>query len=333
MTLGCTAATATYSPPLRETRQSMATPNRAALINRLLKVARKHYKPVPGAKDRTLFEHLAFACLLENSPYELAEQVFQTFKADYFDWNEVRVSTLRELTEVAKPLVDPAQTAARLKQTLHSVFEDVYQFDLETLKKQNIGVSAKQLQKLKGSTPFVVAYVTQMALGGHAIPVNQGLLIAMHTVGIVSDSEFKSGTVPGLERAVSKNKGVEVGSLLHQLGVEVGRNPYGVNARKILLEIDPSCKDRLPKRKAPEPPAPPPAPKPVPGKGKGEIAKEDKKKAGTKPAPAAAAKKSMQAPGKKKPVARPTKRPTKSGSKTPTKKKPTTTKLTKRKPK
>ncbi len=308
----------------------MATPNRASLINRMLKVVRKHYKPVPSAKDRTLFEHLAFACLVENSPHDVAEQVFNTFRTDYFDWNEVRVSTLRELAEVTKPLVDPPAAAARLKQTLHSVFEGVYQFDLETLKKQNIGQSAKQLQKLKGSTPFVVAYVTQTALGGHAIPVNNGLLIAMHVVGVISDNELKAGTVPGLERVVSKTKGVEVGSLLHQLGVEIGRNPYGANARKLLLEIDPKAKDRLPKRKPPEPPAPPPEAAPA-AKGKA-AAKEGKKKAAAKATAPAPAKKEA-ASSKKKPTTKPTKRPTKSGNKTPTKKKATTTKLTKRKPK
>jgi endonuclease III len=312
----------------------MATPNRASLINRLLKVVRKHYKPVPAAKERTLFEHLAFACLVENSPYEVAEQVFNTFKADYFDWNEVRVSTLRELTEVTKPLVDPPQAASRLKQTLHSVFEGVYQFDLETLKKQNIGQSAKQLQKLKGSTPFVVAYVTQAALGGHSIPVNNGLLITMHVVGVISDAELKSGAVPGLERVVPKTKGVEVGSLLHQFGVEIGRNPYGPNARKLLLEIDPKAKDRLPKRKAPAPPTPPPAP-PAPPAAKGKAAaKDDKKKPVAKAAapPAPPAKKEAAA-AKKKPTTKPTKHPTKPGSKPTTKKKATTTKLTKRKPK
>jgi len=311
----------------------MATPNRASLINRLLKVVKKHYKPVPAVKDRPLFEHLVFACLVENSPSELAEQVLKSLKDDYFDWNEVRVSTLRELAEVTKPLVDSAQAAERVKQTLHSVFEGIYQFDLETLKKQNIGQSAKQLQKLNGSTPFVVAYVTQMALGGHSIPVNRGLLIAMHVVGVISDNELKAGAVPGLERVVSKTKGVEVGSLLHQLGVEIGRNPYGPNARKLLLEIDPKCKDRLPKRRAPEPPAPPPKPRPIETKGKA-TAKDDKKKAAGKAAPAPAAKKAVPPPAKKHPTTRPTKRPTKAGTKTPTKKKKSTTsKLTKRKPK
>jgi len=305
----------------------MPTPSRSTLINRTLRVLKKHFKPVPANKDRSLFEHLVFACLLENSPHETAEQVFRSLRDDYFDWNEVRVSTIRELSEVTKPLVDSNEAAERLKQTLHSVFEAVYQFDLEALKKQNIGQATKQLEKLNGSTPFVVAYVTQMALGGHSIPINRGLLVAMEVAGVISDGEAKAGNVPGLERAVSKSKGLECGSLLHQLGVEVGRNPYGQAARKLLLEIAPDCKSRLPKR-ATATAAPPEA---AEAKDKAGTAKPDKRKAATKAGPAGtpAAEKDGKRADKKKPT---TKRPTKAGTKTPTKKKTTTRKLTKRKP-
>lgn len=319
----------------------MAIANRSTKINRTLKVLKKHYKPVPAVKDRTLFEHLLFATLLENSPYEAAEQVFKTLKEQYFDWNEVRVSTIRELGEVTKPLVDAVEAAGRLKQVLQSVFESVYQFDLETLKKQNIGAAVKHLQKLNGSTPFSVAYVTQMALGGHSIPINRGLIVAMETVGVVSDGEAKAGTVPGLERVISKSKGVEFGSMFHQFGVEVGRNPFGQTARKLMLEIDPNCKDRLPKRKtqvATPPPAPPAKEKPAP-----VAAKDTKRKKDDKPVAATPAAKKEAKPEKKLPPPRPpakqptkhpsgTKRPTKPSQKTATKKKSTSHKITKKKP-
>jgi endonuclease III len=315
----------------------MATLNRAALINRTLRVLKKYYKPVAAPKDRTLFDHLIYACLLENSLYETADQVFATLRNDYFDWNEVRVSTVRELAEVTKPLVDSSGAATRLKQTLHSVFEAVYQFDLETLKKKNIGESAKQLQKLNGSTPFVVGYVTQMALGGHSIPINRGLLVAMEVVGVISESEAKAGTIPGLERAIPKNKGTEYGSILHQFGVEVGRSPYGPTTRKLLLEIAPDSKSRLPKRQTHVPPPPPPPPsKPISPKGKAPAKPEVKPTKGAKTEAAAPAAKKHgrdQTADKRKPVTKPTKRPTKPGTKTPTsKKKATSHKITKRKP-
>jgi endonuclease-3 len=314
----------------------MATPNRSAVINRVLKVLKKHYKPVFPPKERSLFDHLIFACLVEDSPNELAEQVFGALKQEYFGWNEVRVSTIRELTDALKPLVNPAESAARLKQTLHSVFESVYEFDIESFKKQNIGAAAKALQKYNGTTPFAVAYVTQYALGGHSIPLNRGALITLHTVGAISDSEFAQGVVPGLERAVPKNKGTEIGSLLHQLGVEVGRNPYGPAARKLMLEIDPACKDRLPKRPVPKPPEPPPKPEPTAAELKRAAAEAKKKGAAAKAGPPTKAEPKKGKEVAKKPPAKPaaTKKPAKPTKKPAKKvtKRPTTKKLTKKKP-
>ena len=198
------------------------------------------------------------------------------------------MSTIRELTEVTKPLVNPAEAAARLKQTLHSVFE--VGVSSSTSKRSRSRTSARRpsnCRSYNGTTPFVVAYVTQMALGGHSIPVNRGLLITHARGRRDLRRRVRKGAVPGLERAVSKNKGVEVGSLLHQLGVEVGRNPYGPNARKLLLEIDPNCKDRLPKRKPSRTArTAAKAAQPAEAKGKAGAAKDAKKKAGRKAGPA-----------------------------------------------
>lgn len=226
----------------------MASTNRAAQITKVIKVVKKHYTPTEVPKDRNVLEHVVFAALVENSNYDDAEKVFAALKTDYFDWNEVRVSSIRELTDVMKSLNDAEDAATRVKRVLQSVFETHYSFDLDPMKKQNLGQAVKQIEKFHGSTPFSVAFITQYGLSGHSIPVNQGLLEAMRVVGVVSDAEAAKGTVPGLERAVPKTKGSELGGLLHQLGVELFRSPMGPTIRKILLEIDPGCKDRLPKR-------------------------------------------------------------------------------------
>lgn len=313
----------------------MASKNRAALITKVLKVVKKHYKPVAPPKERSLLQNLLFACCLENSLHDAAEKVFHSLSTDYFDWNEVRVSTIRELSEVLKPLNDPAESATRLKRVLQSVFETHYSFDLEPLKKQNIGVAVKTLEKYNGSTPFIVAYVTQQSLGGHSIPVNQGLLESMRIVGVVTDAEAAKGAVPGLERTVPKNKGVETGSLLHQLGVEMHRSPYGQTIRKLLLEIEPDCKDNLPKRAKAEEPAPPtPAPAkaaaPAPAKAEPAAKKPAPKKEEPAAKPAATKKPEKKpekkaAPAAKKPAAK---------AAPPAKKKPATAtkKLVKKKP-
>lgn len=314
----------------------MATQNRGTRITKLLGQIKKQYKPVATTKDRPLLEHLLFACLLENSPHEAAEQAFERLKSEYVGWNEVRVSTKRELAETLKELNDPEQSAERLKRALHSVFESVYSYDLEHLKKQNLGQATKTIEKYEGTSPFTVAYVTQHALGGHAIPANQGLLLSFLTFDIISEKEAGDWHIPGLERAVPKTKGIETATILHQLGVEVGKNPYGTGARKLLVAIDSTCKARLPKK--PEPPAPPKKKKKIAKKSTGDakaVAGKKKKKAVTETTKPAT--KGSTEPTKKvkkkvaKKVAKKVKK--KVPKKTAGGKKKATKKITKRKPK
>jgi endonuclease-3 len=315
----------------------MSTSNRAALLTKTHKVLKKHYKPHALKSDRTVLEHLLYGCCLENSPPEAADKTFDGLVEQFFDWNEVRVSTVRELTEVMPQLNDSESAAIRVKGCLQSVFESLYAFDLEFLRKQNLGQAIKTLQKYHGTSPFVVAYVTQAALGGHSVPVNQGGFQALEIVGAITPAEAAKQTVPGLERAILKTKGVEFGSLLHQLGVDLAASPYSPAVRKVLLEIEPECKDRLPKRggKKKDDAAEASAAEAAAAKGgkskkRSETKKSEIKKAKKSPAAKKTPKKTP-APTKKKAKKRPA---TAAASKKTghTKKKTTTKRLARRKP-
>lgn len=219
--------------------------NRSATINKIYKVLKKHYKPIAPPADRTGLEHLLYACLLENARYEAADEAFAKLKELYFDWNEIRVTTVTELAEGMNDIPDASAAAQRVKRSLQSVFEGSYSFDIEALKKQNLGKAEKDLEKLNGTTPFVRAYVTQNALGGHSIPVSAGAIDVLYSVGAINDAEADKGIVPGLERAVPKNKGVEFGSLLQQIGADLVASPGSSKLKSILAEIDPGFKERL----------------------------------------------------------------------------------------
>jgi endonuclease-3 len=274
----------------------MSSPNRTALLTKAHRVLKQHYKSVPPP-ERPLLEHLLFAACLENAPYDAAEKIYTYLSKHFFDWNEVRVSTVNELAEVMRHLPEPATTASNLKRILQGTFEATYSFDLESLKKKNIGEGIKWLEKLGGTTPFSVAYVTHAALGGHAIPLDRGAWEVLVILGVVTEAEAASGKGAGLERAIPKNKGAEFSSLLHQLAADWIANPHSPTVRKTLLDINRDAKDRFPKRGAKKEPPPPPAAArdgSASGKQKGDDAhKADKSKA--------AEKKSSELPTARKP--------------------------------
>jgi len=228
----------------------MASPSRTCQFKTVHKVLKKYYQTVAPDPDRTVFQQLVFASCLENAHYDRAEQAFAALEHGFFDWNEIRVTTVRELSETMACLPDPPAAANRVKRVLQSIFESTYSFDLEELRKQNLGPAVERLKKLDGTTNFSVAYVTQVALGGHAIPVDAGALMALHVVGLAADEDVEAGVVRGLERAIAKSKGIEFGSQLHQLGADFVANPYAPALREILLEINPDARGRLPKRRA-----------------------------------------------------------------------------------
>jgi len=227
----------------------MASESRTTQFVHLHKVLKRHYKPVAADPQRSVLEHLLFACLLEGAHYGPAEESFAGLVHTFFDWNEIRVTSIAELAEVMASLPDPRRAANRVKRVLHGLFEDNFSFDLEGLRKQNLGPTIQWLGKLEGTDHFVVAYVVQAALGGHAIPVDAGTLGALHVVDFATEEDVVAGVVPGLERAVPKAKGIEFGSLLHQLGADFSANPYSPKMRAILLEVNPECEPRLPKRR------------------------------------------------------------------------------------
>jgi endonuclease-3 len=300
----------------------MTTSNRAATLNKIHKVLKRSYKHAPVKGEHPVLETMLFACLLENAHCEVARQAFTTVQGAFFDWNEIRVSTVKELAEVMDKLPEPMEAAARLKGVLQTVFESDYSFELENLKKQNIGAAVKRMQKLQGSTPFNIAYTTQTALGGHAIPIDKGVAGALYVLGAISENECKEQVVPGIERAIPKSKGQEFGALLHELGADFFANPFSPSLREFMLSIAPDAKERFPKRAPKKPPAPP-APPPAPAKGvaaakkdKGKEVKHVKEAPGKKSAAKGSEKHVARGP---KVAAHPKKKPSGGAKKTPAK--------------
>ncbi len=228
----------------------MSAKDRAAIINKLHKFCKKQYEFVQPPSDRTILEHMIYACCLENSTFEAADESLARLQSEYFDWNEVRVTTTVEIAQNCKNLTDPDAAAHRIKKALHAVFETWYQWDLDFLRKDNLGKTTQTLGKFKGVSNFLISYVAQHGLGGHSIPLDESLLMLMHAIGAITEDEEKKAKVPGLERTIPKNKGIEFSTVTHHLAVAYFAHPFKKDVRETISTLAPDAKDRFPKRGA-----------------------------------------------------------------------------------
>ncbi|MEY4565343.1 MAG: hypothetical protein RLY14_313 [Planctomycetota bacterium] len=215
----------------------MSSLNRAERIEVLQKLLRKHYKPVALPQGRTVLDHLIYACCLEDSKFEVADELFAKLQQDYFDWNEARVTTITELAELFSIHPLPVQVALRVKKALQGIFESRYSFDIEDLLKLNLGKATEVIENWVGGDKFVPAFMQQNAFGGHAIAIDNSALQALEAIGIAQPADIQKKQISGLERAVPKNKGAEVFSLLHQFAVDFLKDKKLAGVAAILAEL------------------------------------------------------------------------------------------------
>ena len=208
----------------------MATQSKTQLLTNIHALLKKRYKPKadPSTSRLSVLEAVLYGICHEDTTREQANQALSRFEGEFFDWNELRVSSVDEIQETLAGIPDTEERAQRIRRFLRQLFNRTYGFTLDTLAKKPLKEALKVLQTYDAfASDYVTATVIQQALGGHAIPIDRAAHRVLDRVGI-SESE-----VPALrailERAVPKNRGVEFLDLMEDV------------ANDTCLETDPEC--------------------------------------------------------------------------------------------
>lgn len=155
-----------------------------------------------------VLEQFIFALVRENATDEQARAAYENLRTKFFDWNEIRVSSVRELEEAMAGLTEAESRAHRLVSFLQEVFETTFSFDLEGLQKKGLKQAAKQLTRYGAANDYVGAWVVQRSLGGHAIPIDAPTLRCTKRIGLVDQTtEDLEAARATLEHAIPKSKG------------------------------------------------------------------------------------------------------------------------------
>src|SRR5207248_11692762 len=83
-----------------------ATTNKQQLLEKSLRLLEKKFPVPPEPPKRPVMEELLYAICREGVPTAQADAAFKRIKDSFFDWNEVRVSTVPEVAEALAGLPD-----------------------------------------------------------------------------------------------------------------------------------------------------------------------------------------------------------------------------------
>jgi endonuclease-3 len=196
----------------------MATLSKTQLLTNVYTLLKRRYKSKPDRNSSKLsvLKSVVYGICHEDTTREQANQALSRFNDEFFDWNEIRVSSLDEIEESLAGIPDPELKAQRIRRFLRQLFARTYGFSLDALTKKPLKEALKVLRTYDAfSSDYVAATVIQQALGGHAIPIDQPARRALERLG-VSETELPALRAV-LERAIPKNRGAEFLDLLEDL--------------------------------------------------------------------------------------------------------------------
>jgi endonuclease-3 len=181
-------------------------------------------------QPRSVLEQLLFSVCREGTSHDLAEQAFQALRQRFFDWNEIRVSSPREIEETISFLSHADVRAQRLLSLLQEVFETTFSFDLESLHKKGLKQAAKQIARYQATNDYSVSWLVQNSLDGHSVPLDEPTLRVLRRLGLTEpDQEDSEAIRSSLEHLIPKAKGPLFSEILSNL------------ANELCHEDDPNC--------------------------------------------------------------------------------------------
>ncbi|MBL8745706.1 MAG: hypothetical protein JNK58_05030 [Phycisphaerae bacterium] len=188
-----------------------ASVDHAKALNALLRSLKSKYAPEGELPQRTPLEEMIYSYLLWEAPIAKADAAYRRLMNHVVDVNELRVCRPPEIiASIGKTYPLAEERAMRLKASLHEIYLREFAVSLDKCASLSKRDARRYLDTLEGMPPFVAARVVLLRLGGHAIPVDNNLLIRLIAKGVVEPDYDCSRAEGVLERHVKADDGIQV---------------------------------------------------------------------------------------------------------------------------
>ena len=116
----------------------MASQSKTQLLNNIHTLLKRRYKPKVDrdASKLSVLKAVVYGICHEDTTRDHANQALSRFNDEFFDWNEIRVSSVDEIQETLAGIPEPETRAQRIRRFLRQLFNRTYGFTLDALAKK-----------------------------------------------------------------------------------------------------------------------------------------------------------------------------------------------------
>ncbi len=213
-------------------------------VAHVFNLAGKGTKFTAGEEPRPVLEQFIYAICRENAVRTQADEAFACLERCFFDWNEIRVSSVHEVADALTGLSDAETRAQRILDFLQEVFETTFSFDLESLQKKGVKQAAKQLARFQSANDYAIAWVVQNSLGGHAIPIDDLSMRVLRRLALLDEEAGDLEALrAGIEHQVPKARGRHFVDVISSLGANTCHEDEPQCERCAMLPECPTAQD------------------------------------------------------------------------------------------
>lgn len=194
--------------------------DKSGICKKLVGVLKKRYKGVAVPKERSVLDSMLYAVCVENTTPDQADAAIERLMSGFHDLNEIRVSSVTELTSAFEGMEGAEWRAVQARAILQYVFEKHFAFDFEPLRKKTLDLAQKQIGKIRELSAFVRAWTLQEALGSHAVPMDAAMTRASIWLGLADLGSNEEQASNALRPVLRKNEAPIFCELLRAFGAD-----------------------------------------------------------------------------------------------------------------
>jgi len=186
-------------------------------IQRLHRSLSRKYPKVQKVVHDEPVDAIVYAIISAELSEKATESAIKRF-ADYFvDLNDLRVSQTEEIVGIwGEDTPVTRNIASTITRVLRGVFNEYHKMSLEALKKTGKRPARQILEKIDGTSRFVVDYCMLTSLQGHAIPLTKRMIEYLRNKELVYPDADEQQIGGFLAKQISAKKGYEFYSLLRR---------------------------------------------------------------------------------------------------------------------
>ena len=162
---------------------------------------------------------------------------FRMLEDEFVDWNEVRVSTIKEIREQPPDGGASLDTAGVSKDFLEHVFRERQRIDLEYLDEATLTEARKFLRQIRGIDPATIEAILLKSRNHPVLPLNPELEALVTSSGLVAADETRDRKAKALFEKIADGDALGLHLFLLDVSRELGpREEHVLTGCKTVLK-------------------------------------------------------------------------------------------------